>query len=95
MERQLQELARQLEALKKEHHKTKMAANFLIYGIVEALDAQGGDKKFSELLREKIEAELTKITMGGTSIPKYAINELMEPPVKIMFANQKPDPFLK
>lgn len=95
MERQFQQLINQLNDLSRDYQRTKMAANFLLNSIVEVLDAQSGEHKFSDALREKIETELAKITMGGTSIPKSAINELMAPPIKNQFSNIKPEPFLK
>ncbi|ENZ4282576.1 hypothetical protein Cf24236_3545 [Citrobacter farmeri] len=95
MERTIQELMRQINELQKENQKIKAAANFLLYGIVEVLDQQSSEQKFSEALKEQLTNELSKITMGGTSIPKHAINELMQPPVRAMFGNSKPEPFLK
>lgn len=96
MERELQKLLRQLDDLKKDNQKTKAAANFLFHSIVEVLDEQSDDVKFSETLKQNILTKLDKITMGGTK-PQYmhAINELMQPPIKQMFSNQTPEKFLK
>ncbi|MCH5010506.1 hypothetical protein I1A43_14835 [Pectobacterium odoriferum] len=88
-------LARHLEDVIKEQNKMKVATNFLFHSIVEVLDAQSGEKKFSDSLKEKIESELAKITSGSVSVEKHAINELMQSPVKLMFSNKKTEPFLK
>nr|WP_310615855.1 hypothetical protein [Pantoea cypripedii] len=88
-------LLRQIDDLKKNLEKTKSASNFILYSIVQVLDEQSGNTAFSDALREKITAELGKITMGGASIHKHAINELMQPPVRQLFTNQKPAPFIK
>ncbi|WP_096975617.1 hypothetical protein [Escherichia coli] len=82
MERTIYELTKQVEDLRRENLKTKTAANFLLYSIVEVLDQQNDDEKFSEALRARLNSELSKISMGGTSVPKHAINELMQPPVR-------------
>ena len=95
MERQIQNMTRQIEELKRENNKIKTAANFLLHSIVELLDEQSGEGKFSEALREKINSEPDKITMGGKPTIKYAINELMQPPVKVIFSQDKAEPFLK
>ncbi|EHK6582322.1 hypothetical protein OM190_25145 [Escherichia albertii] len=95
MERIIYELTKQVEDLRRENLKTKTAANFLLYSIVEVLDQQNDDEKFSEALRARLNSELSKISMGGTSVPKHAINELMQPPVRAVFGNDKPEPFLK
>ncbi|EEW6712628.1 hypothetical protein D7I65_24300 [Escherichia albertii] len=95
MERIIYELTKQVEDLRRENLKTKTAANFLLYSIVEVLDQQNDDEKFSEALRARLNSELSKISMGGTSVPKHAINELMHPPVRAVFGNDKPEPFLK
>lgn len=95
MERTIYELTKQVEDLRRENLKTKTAANFLLYSIVEVLDQQNDDEKFSEALRARLNSELSKINMGGTSVPKHAINELMQPPVRTVFGNDKPEPFLK
>lgn len=95
MERTINDLIRQVNDLKKENQKIKAASNFLLYSIVSALDEQSGDVKFSDSLKAKLNDELSKITMGGTSVPKHAINELMQPPVRTMFGNNQPEPFLK
>ena len=95
MERIIFELTKQVEVLRRENLKTKTAANFLLYSIVEVLDQQNDDEKFSEALRARLNSELSKISMGGTSVPKHAINELMQPPVRAVFGNDKPEPFLK
>ncbi|WP_419057271.1 hypothetical protein [Kluyvera georgiana] len=95
MERTINDLIRQVNDLKKENQKIKAASNFLLYSIVSALDEQSGDVKFSDSLKAKLNDELSKITMGSTAGPKHAINELMQPPVRVMFGNNQPDPFLK
>ncbi|EMM6514571.1 hypothetical protein WIC93_18075 [Enterobacter cloacae] len=95
MERFIQDLNRQINDLQRENQKTKAAANFLLHSIVKVLDEQSGDAKFSEALKAQLNHELGKITMGGTSQAKHAINELMQPPVKTMFGNSQPEPFLK
>lgn len=95
LEREILNLMRQIEDLKRENQKIKTASNFLLYSIVSTLDEQNGDEKFSDSLKVKIIAELSKITMGGTSAAKHAINDLMQPPVKQAFGNNKPEPFLK
>ncbi|AGQ28808.1 hypothetical protein [Serratia liquefaciens] len=95
MERQIQTIIRQIEELKRENQKTKSAANFLLYSIVELLDEQSGEGGFSSALRDKLNSELGKITMGGAPIIKSAINELMQPPVKMFFSQEKSEPFLK
>ncbi|HAV1637340.1 TPA: hypothetical protein LU102_004084 [Enterobacter hormaechei subsp. xiangfangensis] len=95
MERFINDLNRQIHDLQRENQKTKAAANFLLHSIVKVLDEQSGDAKFSEALKAQLNHELDKITMGGTSQAKHAINELMQPPVKTMFGNSQPEPFLK
>ncbi|ENO7553109.1 hypothetical protein [Klebsiella pneumoniae] len=95
MERIINDLNRQILELKRENQMTKTAVNFLLYSIVEILDQQSGDEKFSEALKVKINNELSKITMGSTSIHKHAINEMMQPPVRNMFSHSRPEPFLK
>ena len=95
MERTICELTKRVEDLQRENLKIKTAVNFLLYSIVEVLDQQNGDEKFSEALRARLNSELSKISMGGTSVPKHAINELMQPPVRAVFGNNKPEPFLK
>ncbi len=93
MDRELM-LIRQIEDLKKAFEKNRAASNFLFHSIVQVLDEQSGNNAFSEALRSKIESELAKINMGGTSVYKHAINELMQPPVRQSFAAQ-PEKFLK
>ncbi|AAW70496.1 hypothetical protein RMS63_002889 [Salmonella enterica] len=95
MERTINDLLRQVNDLKIENQKIKVASNFLLYSIVSALDERGGDEKFSDSLKAKLNDELSKITMGGTAVPKHAINELMQPPVRAMFGHNQPEPFLK
>lgn len=95
MERAIIDLNRQIHELARENQKILTAANFLLHSIVEVLDQQSGDEKFSDALKAKLNSELDKITIGGTSIPKHAINELMQPPIKQKFSNTKPEPFLK
>ena len=94
MERVVNDLIREINDLKKENQKIKAASNFLLYSIVSTLDEQSGDEKFSDSLKAKLNGELSKITMGGASVPKHAINELMQPPVRA-FGNSRPKPFLE
>ncbi|EAW0247173.1 hypothetical protein OJ662_004088 [Salmonella enterica] len=95
MERVINDLIRQVNELTKENQKIKTASNFLLYSIVSTLDEQSGNEKFSESLKAKLNGELSKINMGGTAVTKHAINELMQPPVRLMFGNSQPEPFLK
>lgn len=90
-----QVLIRQLDELKKKQEQTKAAANFLFHSIVELLDEQSEGNDFRDALSEKIKGELAKITMGSTALHKHVINELMQPPIRQMFSNEKPEPFLK
>lgn len=54
MERTINDLIRQVNDLKKENQKIKVASNFLLYSIVSALDERGGDEKFSDSLKAKL-----------------------------------------
>lgn len=94
MEHAINNLIREINELKRENQKIKAATNFLFYSIVELLDERSSDDKFSEALKIKLTDELNKLTMGGASVPKHAINELMQPPVRV-FGASKPDPFIK
>ncbi|EOC0004052.1 hypothetical protein ACI5CP_000430 [Cronobacter turicensis] len=94
MEQTINNLIREINELKRENQKIKVATNFLFYSIVELLDERSGEDKFSEALKIKLTDELNKISMGGASIPKHAINELMQPPVR-GFGSSRPEPFLK
>lgn len=96
MERIINDLQRQIHELKQDNQKIKATTNFLLYSIVEVLDQQPGDEKFSEALKDYINNELSKITMQG-SVPtiKHAINEFMKPPIRPMFGQSQSEPFLK
>lgn len=93
MEKINNDLIRQVIDLQSETRKTKAAANFLFYSIVEMLDQQSGEGNFSEVLKAKLNSELSKINDGSASVFKRAINEIMQPPTRQRFSNTKP--FLK
>ncbi|EOZ0980879.1 hypothetical protein ACQJPW_005327 [Escherichia coli] len=89
------ELFQLIQGLQRENIAINTAANFLFYNIVDILDQQSGDKKFSDELKTRLHSELSKITTSGKPEIKVAINTLMQPPVRPMFGNTSPEPFLK
>jgi len=95
MEREILNLTKQIEELKRENIKTKMAANILFYSIVQTLDSKSPECKFSESLKENILNELGKINIGSTAPLKNAVNEMMQPPVKPAWGNQPINKFIE
>lgn len=95
MERTIINLTKQIEELKRENQKTRTAANFLFYSIVQSLDSKNPDNEFRRNLKEHISAEINKINIGSTAHLKNAINEMMQPPIQSAWGNKTPEKFIE
>lgn len=94
MDQQTASLLQKITKLEQQMTKQGIAANFVITHIIDLLDDQSGDERFSSKLKDSLSESLNKLDHGMSAPIKSAINDLLEPSIKERF-KPAPDKFIK
>lgn len=94
MDQQTAALIQKIALLEQKMAKQGAATNFVITHIIDLLDEQSGDEKFSSRLKDSLSESLNKLNHGVSVQIKSAINDLLAPAVREQF-KPEPEKFIK
>ncbi|EPG4008716.1 hypothetical protein I9Y56_002513 [Providencia stuartii] len=90
----LMNIQRQLKLIEHQINVNAAANNFVIKHLIDIISEKLPNENITELLKENLEHDLSRIADPGINDVKKAINNLLQKPVKEAFSPQNA-PFIK